>query len=206
MVANGHYLETAENSQYMYFIELLTNSTYYSVEFRLSSVSDQMDFGSGLVDITADPIFVKAPTTWAVPTTFETPQIIIPSNSNFGELLGFDAQTISQDTTGDATNKQYSFLNNFVPNLNPSSSFIITCNLINNDFSIPNNVLYSFTIPNGVRFGDLITSNTDVIYSRVKEGSYKEIILSIKDQDFNDLQIIDPNMLIVLSVLKAEEN
>jgi hypothetical protein len=205
MVANGHILETAENSNYVYFIEFLTNATFYSIEVRLSSVSDHMDFGDGLKDITVSPVHVKAPTTWKVPTNFETPQIIIPSNSNFGKLIGFNAQTISQDTSTDSTNKQYSFLNDTVPNMNPSSSFVMTCNLIHNDFSTPNNILYSFTIPNGVRFGDLITSNADVIYSRIKEGSYKEIIISIKDQDFNDLAIIDPNMLIVMSVLRGDE-
>lgn len=209
MVESGHVLETIDGSNYVYFIEFLTNSTYYAIEMRLSSVSTVMDFtNSGQTSLVvptdeSTQAYVKAPTGWVLPAEFKTPQIIIPSNSNFGKLFGFKPATIYEDIPGSvAINKQYSFLNDIVPNMNPSSSFVITCNLINNDFSIPNDVLYSFTIPSGVSFGDLITSNTDFIYSRIREGTYREVILSIKDQDFNDLQIIDPNMLIVLSILR----
>ena len=88
-----------------------------------------------------------------------------------------------------------------VPQMNPSSSYVITCNLINNPLSNPSNVLSSFTT-GGTSFGGLIIPNTDVIYSKIKEGTYKDIIISIKDQDFNELIIKDSSMLIVLSILK----
>jgi hypothetical protein len=207
MVQNGHFLASTDGKSYYYFIELLTNSTYYSIEFRLSSVGQIMDFknGNGSTNFqSANPAVVAAPTTWTVPANgYETPQIIIPSNSNFGKLIGFKPQTIQETSPDQTVNKQYSFLNDLVPNMNPSSSFIVTCNLIDNsDFSIPNDILYSFTIPNNVGFGDLITLNTDLVYSKIKQGSYKKIVLTIKDQDFNDMKIIDSNMLIVLSVLR----
>ena len=80
----------------------------------------------------------------------------------------------------------------------------ITCwveNEHNNPFSNPSNVLSSFTA-GGTSLGGLIIPNTDVIYSKIKEGNYKEIIISIKDQIFNELVIKDSSMLIVLSILK----
>ena len=201
MVQNGHYLETLDGGNYVYFIELLTNSTYYSVEWRLSSANSSMDFGSGLNPVTD---YCKAPTTWALPSQFETPEIIIPSNNKFGELVGFNqGSNIYEDlTVQPSTNEKYSFLNHVAPNMLPSSSYIVTCNLVNNDLSIPNDVLYSFTIPNNVGFGDLISNNSDVIFSKIKEGTYTQLVLDIFDQDFNRLQISDPNMLVVLSVIK----
>ena len=84
----------------------------------------------------------------------------------------------------------------------PSSSYIITCNLVQNTFAIPNNILFSFTIPNGVEFGGLISSDTDIIPSKVRPGQYSHIELQIYDQDFKPLQIIDDNMLITLSIKK----
>lgn len=205
MVSNGHYLETLPvggNISYIYFIEFLTNATYYSIETRLSSVSTQMDFGTGLKAYTD---FCQVPTTWAVPSTFQTPQVIFPSNNNFKDLMGFEG-TIAQDTTGDTTNKKYSFLNTSVPTMEPSSSFIITCSLVTNDFGIPNNIIHSFTIPKGVSFGDSINPVNEVVYSKIKEGTYKDLTLSIYDQNFDELQILDNNMLITLSIVQDINN
>lgn len=200
MIKNNTYLETIDGKNYIYFIELLTNSTYYSTEIRLSSLSQNMDFGNGIDAYTNT---VNVPTGWVPPDTFQTPQIIIPSNSNFGELLGFKPQTIFEDLTEQPeTNKKYSFLNDISPNMLPSSSYIITCSLIDNIMTAPNDVLYAFTIPNNVGFGDLISPQSDVIYSKIKAGNYRDIFLTIYDQNFTPLQIQDPNMLIVLSIQK----
>jgi hypothetical protein len=203
MVKQLHYLTTDPSigGDYVYFIELLTNITYYGIEFRLSSLSEQYVNDNGLL-YPAGSNWIAPPDTVVGGVTtanYETPQIVIPSNNTFGELLGFDPQTIFVDT---AVFGQFSVLNDNPPNMNPSSSFIVTCNLIDNSLGIPNDILYSFTIPNNVNFGDLITSNTDVIYSKVKPGSYSQMKLSIMDQDFNNLRILDPNVLIVLSVVR----
>jgi hypothetical protein len=202
-VENGHYLIVKETGNYMYFIELVSNETYYGLEFRISSLAAMYNFndGHGLVDITTK-VFAPDPAVWAIPATRATPQVIIPSNNNFNELIGFSPQTMFQDVTGEASNDTYSFLSDKTPNMEPSSSFIITCNLVDNDLGIPNNILYAFTIPNGVTFGELITSNTDIIYSKIKPGTHSHIDLAIYDQDFRELNVRDPNILIVLSILK----
>ena len=204
MVQNNHYLLTDPSigGDYVYFIEILTNITYYSIEIRLSSLCEEYVTNNNLL-YPANAGWIAPPNTLdgngEVVTHYATPQIIIPSNNNFGELVGFNANAIYQDTD---VQGQYSFLNDFAANMNPSSSFIITCSLIDNTLGSPNNILYAFTIPNNVSFGDLITSNTDVIYSKIKPGSYSNLRLEIQDEQFRPLQIIDPTMLIVLSILK----
>jgi hypothetical protein len=202
MTQRGHYLETLDGKNHIYFIELTTNSTYYSTSFRLSSLSDQYDFGEGLQSVTE---VCKAPTTWVLPSTFQAPEVIIPSNNNLGELLGYKPQTLRQDTTGEIINKTYSFLSNFAPNMMPSSSYIMTSNLVDNEMGIPNNILYSFTVPNNTGFGDLISPHNDLVYSKIKPGIYRHIEIQIYDQEFRPLIIQDPNMLINLSILKKLE-
>lgn len=203
LVSRGHYLKLLTGN-FLHFIEILSNETYYSISFRLNSVSDYMDLGNGLKPTTD---LCQAPTTWALPTTFQTPEVIIPSTNKFGELLGFSSGSLYKDLSVNpaTTNQKYTFSNDLVPNLLPASSYIITCNLVDNEMSIPNNVLYSFTIPNNTGFGDLINPNNDVIFAKIKPGQYREINLCIFDQDFNPLQILDSNMLIVLSVIKKIE-
>lgn len=200
MVSKGHYLETLDGN-YMYFIEILTNSTYYAVNFRLNSVSEQVDYGNGL-----EPIenYVKLPTTWKIPTTFQTPEIIIPSTNYFGNLLGFKPQTIQKDLTiapVPTTQQKYDFFNDITPTMEPSSSFIITCNLVDNDMSIPNDVLYAFTL-NQASFGGIITPKNDLVYAKIKEGSYQYIDIVIYDQNFKEMIIKDPDMLFVLSIIR----
>lgn len=193
MVKNNHYLTNGSNN--IYFIEFLTNSTYYSTEIRLSSLKTTEEFG--------DDVVLPSNATWILPSEYQTPKINILSNNNFGKYLGFNTGSIFEDLSVQPTSaSQFSFLNDFTPSIDPSSSYIITCNLVENNLSVPNNVLTSFATPNGVGIGDLISLNSDVIYSKIKEGTYREIIIKIYDQDFNLLRIKDNNMLFVLSVLK----
>lgn len=201
MASRGHYLETIDGQNFIYFFELRTNSTYYATSLKLSSLADQYDFndGQGLRPITD---VVKTPTTWVLPTNFEAPEIIISANNKFGELIGFQSGTISMDTSSDIKNRSETFLNSVVPNMMPSSSYILTCNLVSNDLSIPDNVFYSFTIPNNVGFGDMISPNLDTIHSRIKPGIYSHIEIRIMDQNFNPLIIKDPEMLISLAIYK----
>jgi hypothetical protein len=118
-------------------------------------------------------------------------------------MIGFNAQTLTKDLTiQPLLNSKYSILNDFVPDMLFASSYIITCSLVKNDLSIPDNILYAFTIPPNVGFGDIITANSDLIWSKVRPGTYREIVIQIFDQDFKPLTIIDPNMLIVLSVIR----
>lgn len=193
MVKNNHYLTNGSNN--IYFIEFLTNSTYYSTEIRLSSLKNLEEFG--------DNVVLPPNATWTLPAQYQTPKVNILSNNNFDKYLGFNSGSIFEDLTVEPTTAgQYSFLNNFTPTIDVSNSYIITCNMVENNLSVPNNVLTSFATPNGVGIGDLISLNSDVIYSKIKEGTYKEIIIKIYDQDFNLLRIKDNNMLFVLSVLK----
>ena len=200
MASRGHMLETIDGSNFIYFFELRTNSTYYSTSIKLSSLSDQYDFndGQGLRPITD---VVKMPSTWVLPSTFQAPEIIINSNNNFGSLLGFSG-TISMDTSSDITNRSETFLNTTVPNMMPSSSYILTCNLVSNEMSIPDNVFFSFTIPNNVGFGDVISPNLDLVHSKIKVGVYNHIEVRIYDQNFVPLQVRDPEMLLNLAIYK----
>lgn len=195
MVENGHYLEL-QTGNYIYFIEFLVNSTYYASEIRLSTISTTYDFGTGPEDITTDEI-IKPPSGWKIPSSFKAPEIIIPSNNKFGELLGFNPQTLQVPDE----NKQYmySFLNDIPPNIEPQNSYIITCNLVDNHLSIPNNVLYSFTLPD-TEFGSSLSPVNEALYSKIKPGKYHQLNIQILDQNYNPLHILDPNMLVLLTI------
>ena len=82
--------------------------------------------------------------------------------------------------------------------------YIVTCNLVDNNLSVPNNVLHSFTLPD-VAFGGQISGINEPIFSKIKTGKYRHLTVQILDQEYNPLQILDPNMLLVLSIKEGKK-
>ena len=102
-------------------------------------------------------------------------------------------------------NSDHNILSTTAPEIMPSSSYIVNCNLVNNELSINRRTLSSFTIPNNTGFGDLIDASSTPVYSKIYPGEYNVLELEIVDQDYRPLMIRDPNMLINLSIIKTSE-
>ena len=106
MNRNGHYVIAPDGKQ-VYFIDIVSNKTFYALTVRLYSVSKYMYFNGTRYDIESE-----SSNSYRIPrlnsnlsfkpppeNVYETPQIIIPSNNNFGLLLGFNKnQTLLYDT------------------------------------------------------------------------------------------------------------
>jgi hypothetical protein len=196
MVEREHYLRVSESGSFQYFINIKINSTYYATGIRLHSLGPTMNFGSGFVNYDT---YYDAPVNWRLPASgFETPSIIIPSNNTFGDLIGFSSGTISGDTSNAISNGEYAFVSNKSPNMMPSSSAIVTCNLVDNIYSDPNDVLYSF-FPT-VNYGSDIVQNANLVWSKIKPGKYKYVELKMYDQEFRPLQLRDDAVTIILAI------
>jgi len=202
MVQNGHYVLT-NNNDHMYFIEILTNQTYYSIQIKLSSISKMMTFQGIEYDITDQSSDYRIAGTWLPPDDiYITPQVLIPASNNFGNLIGFQKGTVVEyDSSNDIINNQYSILNDFSPNIEVQNSMIITCNLVENKLGKPNNILQSFSAAN-TQFGGSIQAIHEIVYSKIKSGTYKNLELKFYDQNFQELQIQDPNLVITISFIQ----
>jgi hypothetical protein len=192
MYENGHYLENLAGD-IMYFFTIRTNSTYYSHEFFFFSI------GTAYEDKTA----WKTPTTWTYPTYFECMSITFPTYGTINEYFGFETGTITPSNVANGTKQvQYSILSQMAPQLMPSSSYLVLCNLVNNELSEEKRVLTSFTIPNNLFYGDVINIDANPIYTDIASGLYDQVRVEIVDQDYRRMQIIDPEILINLSITK----
>lgn len=186
-VSNGLYLINS-SGQYVYYLEFQTNSNYYAIQFNAFSVP------------TALPTGYTAPANWpGYPTVANTPQLIVPA-TNFRNIIGFNAGTypaVQQTTT-------YSKLSDFTPQVTPVQSVILSCSLLNNRYSNPGTVLYSFS-PANTTFGSLIQSNPyEFAFVDIQQGNYPYFDIQFLDQDFNALQIKDSNLVVTL-LIKTEE-
>jgi hypothetical protein len=185
MISQGHYLINNSTSQYLYFIQIYSNTTYYANQIVCFSLPTSLPTG-----YTEPPGGFNGSNGY--PTTTLTPQIIIPV-SGIGSILGYSAGTYPPSTR--TTN--YNTISNITPNATPVNSVIVQCDKVNNPCSMPSNVLDTFTI--NATFGSNITYTPSYEkWINLTPGTYNNLLISFCDQNFNLIQANDPNILISL--------
>lgn len=182
MIQNNYYLiDSAGN--YVYYLELVENSVRYSVQLNTYPVPTILPGGW------TNP-------GWVLPAVGNTPQLIVPA-TNFRNLIGF-ASAGTYPSPAQAT--AYSALSTTTPQLSVVSSVLVGCNLINNRLANPRTLLYSFS-PGGTQYGNLIESNAyQYSWVDIQDGTYSTIEITLYDQSFNPLKIIDTNLVIFLLI------
>jgi hypothetical protein len=221
MLTNGHYLIQTSNNYYVYFLTITTNSTYYSVELNSFGLNQQLATARGWT-LPPNP-------TWVIPTI--TTQYIYPMfnilSNNFTNIIGLGAgyyplgtaqatittngtTTWTQPTTATAPYGQtsvVSFDSTFVPQVSPVASYTITCSLINNKYSVPNSLLYSFGIPQTATFGSYFTIQPpQMSFIDILAGTYSEFLIQILDQNLRAVNIQDPQIVILLNISDPAEH
>jgi len=206
MVINKHYLVTAAGD-FVYFITLTSNPSQYAIEVNCFGMSVAVAAAAGWV-LPASPTFV-------IPTNFIVPSLIVPSavTSNFGLVIGFAAGTFpvsvitgtppaQVQTPAYITDQQ--FLSTFTPQVTPISSYIFTCSLVNNNYAVPNNLIYSFS-PQGTIGEQFTITPNQYVFIDVLPAQYNSFQVTFIDQDFRPVIFQDPNMIIQLVISDPEE-
>jgi hypothetical protein len=181
MIQNNYYLIDASGN-YVYYVELVENAVRYSVQLNTYPV----------------PVALPAGWTnpgWALPAVGNTPQFVVPA-TNFRNLIGFAAGTYPSPAQALA----YSALSSTTPQLSVVSSVLLGCNLINNRLANPRSLLYSFS-PGGTQYGNLIESNAyQYSWVDIQDGTYSTVEITLYDNSYSPLKIIDTNLVIFLLV------
>jgi hypothetical protein len=205
MIGNGHYLVSGSN--FVYLLNWITNPTYYTIELQVFPIDTTI--------ATANSWTLPASPTWAIPTAQAISPMINILNNNFTKVVGFQtgyypqgspsyAQAVISGTPPTQTQTpsfltQQAYQSTTAPQITPLSSYVLTCNLINNNYSVPNNLLYSFA-PQGA-FGSQFTIQPNFpAYINVNPGQYQFITLKLLDQNLLPISIQDPNFVIQLII------
>lgn len=193
MIANYHYL-TDTDGNYVYYLEMISNSTYYAVQLNAYAIPTSAQ---------ASTLGYSKPSgaSWSYPATATTPQFVISSSNNFKSLIGFTDGTYPSVTQ--STN--YSIVsNNGVPQVSPVASVVVQCNLLQNTYSIPSSLLYSFS-PN-VDYGEqILVTPPEMSFVDIANGSYNSLIIQFSDQNLNRVAIQDTNLVILLTIKNKNE-
>jgi hypothetical protein len=207
MVQNTHYLESS-TGDFVYFATIGINPTRYSCEINC--------FGMSVALATANSWVLPSGATWVIPTNFIVPEINVPSatTSNFGLVIGFNAGSYPNaviagvppaQTQTPAYTTDQQFLSQNVPQVTPVSSFILTCSLINNNYAVPNNLVFSFA-PQGTIGEQFVVAPNQYVFIDVLPAQYSRFQVTFIDQNFRPVAILDPNMIIQLVISDVEDN
>lgn len=178
------YVTNAAN-QNIYFMEFTVNLTAYATQVNLYLVKQ------------------TSPATYTIPTgaawTWLSPTPITPtfafSQPGFGLLVGLPTGSYG----GSASS--VSQLSLFCPVINPISSLILGCNLVDKgDNFIQTDALCSFGLVGG--FGKQLNPVINPCYVNCKSSAINEITLTVYDQNYNVLRLFDYEANISVDIRK----
>jgi len=112
-------------------------------------------------------------------------------NNDFTKLIGLKTGNYGRDLSGNLSQ-----LSNITPQAATVNSLIIKCSLVNNGVTNSSDVVDAFAIANG-KFGENLNYINNIEkWVNLSPGNYSNFIVTIVDQNLQDINIIDPNLLI----------
>ena len=188
---NGAYLIDSTGN-YVYYQQLVYNSTYYSVQLLLYPVPTTLPTGYSYAS--AGTLYTSSAN---LPTTSYTPQLVLSSAGSISTIIGF-VSGATYPSTQSTTNQ--SILSTLTPVGSTVNSIIMQCSLVNNPVTTPSDILDSLPIHNST-FGSNITYEPSFEkFISLSDGTFNNFTFSFRDQNLNEIYARDPNVSITLII------
>jgi len=213
MLNNGHYLIENSTGNFVWFLTMAVNASTYKIDvvsYRMNASLFPIGTASNQYLYPGNPPSVTPPTSpaWSVPVAPGTfPQLVILPN-NFRSVIGFASGNFPSNAViaaAAATTRNITTSSTEIPQVSPLSAYTVKCNLVNNSFSIPNNLLYSFPPANA--FGaQFIVAPNQYSFIDVSPGYYNVFRVEFTDQNNRPVVILDPNITVLIIIKDADES
>ena len=90
------------------------------------------------------------------------------------------------------------------PQVSPLSSYVLTCSLLQNNYAVPNSLLYSFS-PSGNFGANFSVAPYQYSFIDIQPGQYNSFNVSFLDQNLNPVALQDSNLVILLVIISQDE-
>lgn len=178
---------TNSTGNYVYFAEFQINAVRYAVSTNLYPIPTA-------AQATTLGYTIPSGATWTFPAAAACPQFTI--STGFGALIGLSAGNYPSSATSTTAVQQIS---NITPNINPVNSYVLTCNLVNSNVSIPPTILFSIPINAGI--GEQLNFNpSQIVFNRIAPNVYSFIRIQVLDQLLNPTPLNDTNLVLILAI------
>jgi hypothetical protein len=187
MLNNKHYLEEISTGKFVWFLTMAVNTSTYKIDVVSYPMNSTLYAPANYTN--------PDPSNWTVPATNQNPQLNVLSNG-FRDIIGFSAGTYPTSNTIAVTTTRSSTA---IPQVSPLSSYLLKCSLVNNNYSIPNSLIYSF--PPAGNFGaQFVVAPNQMSFIDCQVGFYNNLVVTITDQNDRGVVLLDPNMNILLCI------
>jgi hypothetical protein len=87
--------------------------------------------------------------------------------------------------------------------ISPVDSLILTCNLVNSKYSVPNNILFPVAITTAL--GTIIhPSISSIVFNDVLPQNFSTLEITIFDQLFNPVVLLDKELTLTLVIQEGK--
>ncbi len=181
----------------LYLVNGDGDNVYYA-EFLINTVLNSVDINTYAVP-TSLPSGFTQPSNWVgYPTT--TYNVNVRMASAFNEIVGYATDFESGLSSGTGTT--LTFNSTIAPNVNPNSSVLVECNIIDNPFGNPSGIIYAI-VPN-VGVGSLINVQPpEYAFNDIKDGVYNNLRVRLLNKNtLTPLTIQDGEITLILGLKK----
>ena len=202
MISQNQYFINSNTGNNLYYIQILTNTTYYANQIICSPVPTSLPSGYSLptAGFNYNSTSIASGHT-GLPSVGYTPKLGFALTGSCASILGFTPNAYyppSSQTTS------YNVLSTKTPNATPINSIVIRCDMANNACAMPSDVIDSFS-PN-VAFGsNIVYTPTYEKWISIQGGTYSGMTIVFQDQNFNTIYANDSNVMISLLIRQGKE-
>jgi len=180
LVNAGAYLIDPSGNN-VFYLKLSENSVYYACQVDFSPTPTTLPTLGGTWTRPATGLYSAGGT--GLPTTTRVPRLII-DNAEFGKVVGLTVGTYPA-TSAIVASAQ---LSNIIPQIHPTSSYIVRCDLIKNEYVASGDIVSAFDRGDAA-IGQLISYKpSQYAWMNCHNGSRSTITISIYNQ--NDKKVI----------------
>ena len=191
----GAYLIDSTGS-YVYFQQLVYNTTYYSVQLLLFPVPTTLPTGYSYANVGSVGAASSFYTSGLPPVTY-APQKTLASAGSIATIIGFKA---GMNYPSSVTTTSQSFSSTLTPVGSTVNSIILQCSLVDNPVTMPSDILDSMPIKD-TSFGSNITYDPSFEkYVSLSNGNFNNFTFTFRDQNLNEIYARDPNVSITLII------
>lgn len=207
MINNGTYLIN-DQGNYVYYAEIIVNTTRYSVQLNTFQVPTSLPVG------------------WSLPANFtgfptQTFNPVITFPQYFNTIVGYPVNFQSDDNLNNAyvppapiASNNYvtkngvgtlSYLSNVAPNVQPNSSIFLSISNLNNPYSQPSSIIYSMS-PTVAIGQQIVERPPNFMWNRMIDGTYNNLRIQFLGINKQPITIQDPNICILLTIRDKDES
>lgn len=191
MLNNGHYLTEISTGNAVWFLTMSVNTSTYKIDL----LSFPMVNSFYTPALYTQPAGVSGIPVWSVPAVSANPQFVLP-NTLFDNVVGFAPGTYPAASNNTVITTSSSTL---APQVNPLSSYLVKCNLVNNPYGIPNSLIYSFP-PSGTFGQQFVIAPNEYSFIDAQDGFYNVMRIEITDQNDRPTVLLDSNINILMVI------